>query len=153
MKPFEYVSPKTVDQAVAALNAENAFPLGGGMDLVTSLQENLIEADRLVNLKSIEGMRYIQADASGLRVGATTTITEIADHPTIRGHYTALAEAAETVGSPQIRNVGTIGGNLCQRPRCWYFRSELHHCLKKGGERCFAADDDADNQYLSLIHI
>ena len=73
------------------------------------------------------------------------------DDATIRSDYASLAEAAETVGSPQIRNVGTLGGNLCQRPRCWYFRNEHYECLKKGGARCFAYDDNAENRYNAIL--
>ena len=85
-------------------------------------------------------MDSIQADASGLTIGALTTVADIAKHLTIRHHYTVLAEAAGSVATPQIRNVGTLGGNLCQRPRCWYYRDEATSCLKKGGDICFAVD-------------
>ncbi|MBM3213530.1 xanthine dehydrogenase family protein subunit M [Candidatus Poribacteria bacterium] len=151
MKSFEYVTPSTVEQAVRALGAEGGLALAGGMDLVPTLQEHLIAPDRLVNLKAVDGLRYIRAEADGLRIGALTTLADIAGHPAVRDRYTALAQAAETVGSPQIRNVGTLGGNLCQRPRCWYFRNEDYHCLKKGGDRCFAADTSADNQYHAIL--
>jgi xanthine dehydrogenase YagS FAD-binding subunit len=151
MKAFEYVQPKTVEQAVQALGAANALPIAGGMDLVPTMQDHLVSPDTVVNLKAIDGLRYIRVEGDGLRIGALTTIAEIASNAAVREGYRALVQAAETVGSPQIRNVGTIGGNLCQRPRCWYFRAPDYHCLKKGGDRCFAHDDKADNQYNAIL--
>ncbi len=153
MKPIELSSPTTVPQAAQALESGKALALAGGMDLVPSLQENIVEADRLVNLKTIDdsALRGIRETDGGLEIGALTTLSEIADDDAIRKGYTALAEAASQVGSPQIRNVGTLGGNLCQRPRCWYFRHEDYECLKKGGSRCFAKEDDADNEYNAIL--
>jgi xanthine dehydrogenase YagS FAD-binding subunit len=103
----------------------------------------------VVNLKSVPNLNKITSDASGLRIGALVTLAEIADHPIIKQKYTALAEAAESVGSPQIRNVGTIGGNLCQRPRCWYYRDESVVCLKKGGSKCYAIE--GENEYNAIL--
>ncbi|MAF09594.1 hypothetical protein CMK11_04015 [Candidatus Poribacteria bacterium] len=153
MKNFEYVRPDSVAQAVQALDRRGAMPLAGGMDMVPGMQDNVIIADRVVNLKSIrdDGVRGIRETDYGLVIGALTTLTEIAEHPVVQSHYAALAEATVEVGSPQIRNAGTLGGNLCQRPRCWYFRNEHYNCLKKGGPRCFAADDDAENQYNAIL--
>ncbi|MBT3267956.1 xanthine dehydrogenase family protein subunit M [Candidatus Poribacteria bacterium] len=153
MKNFEYVRPGSVAQAVQALDQRGAMPLAGGMDMVPGMQDNVIDADRVVNLKSIQddGIRGIRETDGGLVIGALTTLTEIAEHPVVQSQYAALAEATLEVGSPQIRNVGTLGGNLCQRPRCWYFRSEHYKCLKKGGPRCFAADDEAENQYNAIL--
>ena len=153
MRNFEYVRPASVAEAVQALDRRDAMPLAGGKDMVPGMQDNVISADRVVNLKSIEdeGMRGIRETASGVSIGALTTLTEIAEHPLLASRYAVLTEAAAEVGSPQIRNVGTLGGNLCQRPRCWYFRNEHYKCLKKGGPRCFAADDDAENQYNAIL--
>ena len=130
MKNFEYVRPGSVAQAVQALDQRGAMPLAGGMDMVPGMQDNVIDADRVVNLKSIQddGIRGIRETDGGLVIGALTTLTEIAEHPVVQSQYAALAEATLEVGSPQIRNVGTLGGNLCQRPRCWYFRSEHYKC-------------------------
>jgi len=152
MKPIELVSPTTVEQAVQALGDGVSLALAGGMDLIPTLQDHLVAPQRLVNLKTVEGLRYIRESAEdGLHIGALTTLAEIASNALVRERYTALAQAAESVGSPQIRNRGTLGGNLCQRPRCWYFRNEDYHCLKKGGDRCFAAADNADNQYHAIL--
>jgi xanthine dehydrogenase YagS FAD-binding subunit len=153
MKNFEYVRPNSVAQAVQALDQRGAMPIAGGMDMVPGMQDNVIVADRVVNLKSIddERMRGIRGADGGIAVGALTTLAEIAGHGEIASHLPALSEAASEVGSPQIRNVGTLGGNLCQRPRCWYFRHEEYKCLKKGGPRCFAADEEAENQYNAIL--
>ncbi|MDA1190377.1 MAG: xanthine dehydrogenase family protein subunit M [Candidatus Poribacteria bacterium] len=153
MKRFEYVRPASLKEAVAALNMENAHLIAGGMDLVPGMQDNVIPADRLVNLKSVKdaALRGIAETPDGLTIGALTTLTEIAEHPAVMKMYAALSQAAGVVGSPQIRNVGTLGGNLAQRPRCWYFRNEEYDCLKKGGARCFAQDDKADNQYNAIL--
>ncbi|GIX06359.1 MAG: FAD-binding molybdopterin dehydrogenase [Candidatus Poribacteria bacterium] len=153
MRPIEYFKPTSLQEAIQALQDEGAYALAGGMDLIPSLQENILPAKRVVNLKAIgeELLRGIGPTPNGLQIGALTTLVEIAKNETVRSRYTALAEAAETVGSPQIRNVGTLGGNLCQRPRCWYFRNEHYHCLKKGGARCFAGDELGDNQYHAIL--
>ena len=153
MKAIQLTKPETILQAARALQAGNAVALAGGMDLVPSLQDNIVEADRVVNLKTIEdgALRGIRETDGGLVIGALTTLSEIADDQTVQTGYAALAEAASQVGSPQIRNVGTLGGNLCQRPRCWYFRHEDYACLKKGGSRCYAKEDDADNEFNAIL--
>lgn len=141
MKAFAYVNPKDLKGASTALSGDRkqAVLMAGGIDLLGELKERLIEPERVVNLKSVPGLDTMKAEGTGLALGALTTLTAIADHPAIQRDYTALAEAARSVGSVQIRNVGTLGGNLCQRPRCWYFRSPEHVCLKKGGSVCYAA--------------
>jgi xanthine dehydrogenase YagS FAD-binding subunit len=153
MKAFEYVNASSLSAASQALAGEEgkAKILAGGIDLLSELKERIIEPDRVVNIKPIPGLNQIKTDRSGLTLGALVTLSEIAKHPTIREDYAALAEAAESVASPQIRNVGTIGGNLCQRPRCWYYRDEEIVCLKKGGNRCYAADDEGDNKYNAIL--
>jgi xanthine dehydrogenase YagS FAD-binding subunit len=151
MKAFEYVSPRDLRQASELLGTDfnSARPLAGGIDLLSEMKEHIIEPDRVVNLKSIPGLSRLDAGARGLRLGALVTLTEIEQHPAIRRSYTALAESAESVASPQIRNVGTIGGNLCQRPRCWYYRDEGIVCIKKGGSRCYAAE--GENKYNAIL--
>ncbi len=141
MKAFEYVNARDLRGASQALGKDPnaARIIAGGVDLVSELKERIIEPDRVVNLKSVPGLDRLQAGGRGLRLGALVTLTEIEQHPEIRRAYTALAESAESVASPQIRNVGTIGGNLCQRPRCWYYRDEAIVCIKKGGSKCYAA--------------
>jgi len=152
MRAFEYVKPMTVAEAVRELGRSwaDAKILAGGIDLLGELKEGIIAPQRIVNIKGISGLRYIQfSEKEGLRLGALVTLEEIETHQVIRQRYTALAEAAHSVGTPQIRNVGTIGGNLCQRPRCWYYRDEHTKCLKKGGPMCFAYN--GENKYHAIL--
>ena len=104
---------------------------------------------RKVNLKSVRDLRYVRADAKGLKLGALATLAEIANSADVKARWPGLAQAALSVGTPQIRNVATIGGNLCQRPRCWYYRGLEFHCLKKGGDHCFA--EDGENRYHAIF--
>ncbi|MCC6443727.1 MAG: xanthine dehydrogenase family protein subunit M [Armatimonadetes bacterium] len=151
MKHFEMARPTDLKEASSLLGKDlgEARLLAGGMDLLGELKDHIIEPNRLVNLKSVRNLDYIDPKGGNLRLGALVTLTEIAGHADIRKRYTALAEAAEVVGSPQIRNIGTLGGNLCQRPRCWYYRDEHVHCLKKGGNHCFAVN--GQNQYHAIL--
>ena len=153
MKAFEYVSARDLKSASEALrqNPESAKILAGGIDLLTEMKERIIEPDRLVNIKTIPGLNALKLDRKGLTLGALVTLDAIDKHEKIRTLFTALSEAARSVASPQIRNVGTLGGNLCQRPRCWYYRDETIKCLKKGGSRCYAADDLAENKYNAIL--
>ena len=102
------------------------------------MKDSVVSAERLVGLAAIPGMSAIAETAGGLTIGAAATIADVAAHPVVQRRYAALAEAAGGLATPQIRNEGTIGGNLAQRPRCWYYRSPLIPCLKKGGDRCYA---------------
>ncbi|MBM3942395.1 MAG: xanthine dehydrogenase family protein subunit M [SAR202 cluster bacterium] len=141
MQPFEFVEPRTIDEAVALLSAQPESEvriIAGASDLLSEIKEGVIAPRRLVSLGGIPELRGIQATAEGLRLGAMTTITEIAQHPAIVSRYASLAQAAQGLATWQIRNVGTLGGNLAQRPRCWYYRHPLAVCLKKGGDRCYA---------------
>ena len=143
MEKFSYINATSLEQ-VTSLLSESAWGevmlIAGGTDLLGEIKEYVETPKTLVNLKTLPGMDGINADASGLKIGALATIDDIARHPTIQHHYTVLAQAAASVATPQIRNVGTLGGNLCQRPRCWYYRDETINCLKKGGDTCYAVD-------------
>ncbi len=154
MKSFDLIHPATVGEASRQLadGGDTVHAMAGGQDLLGIMKDYIRPVDIVVDLKRIAALHGIAYDAKkGLRIGATATITEIEQNPIIRQAFPALAEAAASVGSPQIRNIGTIGGNLCQRPRCWYFRNEHIKCLKKGGDKCFAAPDDAENKYHAII--
>lgn len=153
MKAFEFVNVKDLRSASEALGRDfdRTKILAGGVDLLSELKERIIEPDKVVNIKTIPGLNAIKSDAKGLSLGALVTLSAIEQHPTIQRDYAALAQAARSVGSPQIRNVGTIGGNLCQRPRCWYYRDETIKCIKKGGSKCFAAEEAADNKYNAIL--
>jgi xanthine dehydrogenase YagS FAD-binding subunit len=157
MKAFTLITPRTLEQAVGALaenvDASSAPPvrlLAGGQDLLTEMKERLVEPAKLVNLKGVPGLDQIELDAAGAcRIGALVTVAALEAHAGVRERMRVLAEAAATVASPQIRNVGTVGGNLCQRPRCWYYRSEHAKCLKKGGDECFSYE--GLNKYNAIL--
>ncbi len=141
MHPFQYHEPRSLADAVALLTAESGADvriIAGGSDLLDEVKEGIIAPSRVVSLAGIPGQTGVAETADGLSIGAMTTIADLAAHPVIRTGYTALAEAAGGLATPQIRNVGTLGGNLNQRPRCWYYRHPLIPCLKKGGDRCYA---------------
>lgn len=158
MKSFEYIDIHSVQEAIQALplNASMEEPRrkvmlkAGGIDLLDQMKERLIEPQRLINLKGAqESMRFILGEERVIRIGAMTTLAEVAASPLVREFYPALTAAAASAATPQIRNVATIGGNLCQRPHCWYFRNKEFDCLKKGGGVCFA--QEGDNQYHAVF--
>ena len=150
MKAFAYLNPANEKDAIAALKSGGiARPLGGGQDLLSRLKDRLDEPDRLVNVKQALDGRITQTPGGGLRIGAAVKIIDVADSALVKKLYPPVAGAAYQVGSPQIRHQGTVGGNLNQRPRCWYFRQEEFLCYKKGGNRCFAVD--GENQYHSIF--
>lgn len=149
MNAFEWANAKSVEDAVkllaptAGTDFDEAFrPMGGGQDLHTTLKAYIERPGRVVNLKTIPGMSDIRVTRDGFRpglvFGATATLSDIAEHVDVMQFYPGLSEAIHSVATPQIRNLGTIGGNLCQRPRCWYFRLENVKCLKRGGDTCHA---------------
>lgn len=136
----------SVDPPVAGGNVLKA----GGIDLLSLMKEDLIAPQTVIDLRELSGLDRIEAtDGEGVRIGALATVAAVAGHPLVTTRYAILADAAGGSGSPQIRNVATVGGNLLQRPRCWYFRSKHHHCLKKGGNHCFALS--GENQYHAVF--
>jgi xanthine dehydrogenase YagS FAD-binding subunit len=136
---FGMVAPTDLAHAARLLAQKDHVAIAGGVDVVDLMKLNLIAPATLVNLKGLKELDGIEADPkSGLRLGALTRLHEVANHPAIRGQYTAIAEAAAEAATPQIRNLGTVGGNLLQRPRCWYFRNPGVLCLKKGGDKCYS---------------
>lgn len=146
---FTYVRAKSVAEGVRQLAAPGTRIHAAGTDLLGCLRDGVFKAEKLVaigGLKTLQGMGPVAA--GGVRIGALVTHREIAADETIRKSYTALAQASASVASPQLRNQGTIGGNLCQRPRCWYFRGDFH-CLRKGGDMCYAAA--GENQFHAVF--
>jgi xanthine dehydrogenase YagS FAD-binding subunit len=135
---FSYIRPASLGEALDQLAAPGARAHAGGTDLLGCLRDRVFDARVVVSLGGLRELRGISTAAGGaLRIGALTTIAEVAAHPVVVERCTALAHAADAVASPQIRNQGTIGGNLCQRPRCWYFRGDFD-CTRKGGQICYA---------------
>ena len=152
MRPFAYVEPASLTAAseILADPKARAMPIAGGVDLLGELKDRIVEPERLVNLKAIRELDYLRFDSDGtLRLGALATLTAVAGNERLRREFPAVAQAAQSVGSVEIRNVGTVGGNLCQRPRCWYYRSALHKCLKKGGDVCFTTL--GDSRYHAIL--
>lgn len=146
---FEYARATSVRDAIEQCLTEGAVYHAGGTDLLGCLRGGVFSARKVVALSSLDALRGIERSANGgLRIGALTTLAEIAKSPVIREEYTALSDAAASAASPQLRNQGTIGGNLCQRPRCWYFRGDFD-CLRRGGSFCSAMADG--NQYHCIL--
>jgi xanthine dehydrogenase YagS FAD-binding subunit len=150
MNRFEWVNASSIEQAVAEL-AAGAVAKAGGIDVMDLLKEHLIEPRRLINLRTIRGLDGLRDGDDGLRIGPMVTLARLADDPSVRRRYRALADAAGHAATPQIRNAATLGGNLLQRPRCWYFRSEQFVCKKKGGDRCFATAPTGENAYHAIF--
>ena len=151
MRPFEYVSPSTTKQAASLLGTTwgQTEILAGGTDLLALMKEDVIAPKRLVNLKEIKELTGVSANGSGLRIGALTTLVEIAENSTVKDKCPALAEAVQEAASPQIRNMATLGGNLCQRPRCWYFRNGLGLLPKDESGKDLV--DIGDNRYHAIL--
>lgn len=152
---FELALPRTIDEAVEA-KREDTRCLSGGTDLLPEMKAGIVSPVRLVNLKRVDELRGIRETSDGIAIGALTTLTEIAEHDELRRNYRALVQACEAAASPQIRNVGTIGGNLAQDSRCPYFRSRFH-CLLRGGDTCFMRDGEnreaAVIAYADCVHV
>jgi len=142
---FTYARATSIDNALAILNDRPALIHAGGTDLLGCLRDGIFSADTVVSLSAVKELQGVRAAADGsVRIGALTSIADIAADNSIGQRYPALAQAAAVVASPQLRNQGTLGGNLCQKPRCWYYRGDFD-CLRKGGEKCFAYE--GQNQY------
>ncbi len=146
---FSIVRPTSLADALAQLEGGNARIHGGGTDLLGCLRDGVFVTDKVVSLGRVPELRGITTTSDGgLRIGALTTIAEIGASDTIARRYGALHQAAQVVASPQLRNQGTLAGNLCQKPRCWYYRGDFH-CVRKGGDTCFAYQ--GENQYHCIF--
>jgi xanthine dehydrogenase YagS FAD-binding subunit len=157
MRGFEYYKVTTVAQTISLLtrHGEKAAILAGGSDMLAMMKDR-VEGPKLhapfhlLDIRGIKDLNYIREQKNGLKIGATTTLSDIAASPLVARSYPLLSEAAGQVAVPQIRNVGTLGGNLCQRPRCWYFRGKLFtDCFRKGGDNCYAPS--GENQYHAIF--
>jgi len=151
MKSFNLAEPQSIEQALALLSkgGEKVILMSGGTDLITEIKEGVAEPDIVIDLKTIPGLSYIKKENDGVRIGGLTTVADLARDPLIRQEYPGLQQAALAVATPQIRNVGTVGGNLCQRPRCWYYRDAQVICRKKGGNQCYAFK--GRNKYHAIL--
>lgn len=155
MKTFAHFNALTIDEAVTLLRryGGKASVVAGGTDLLGKMKDRILPTypEALVNLKTIPGLDFIKEESGKLRIGALTRLEDIAHDGTVKGGYTALAQAAHRTASPHLREMGTIGGNLCQDIRCWYYRNPNNRfpCLRKGGGRCYALD--GDTRYHSIF--
>jgi xanthine dehydrogenase YagS FAD-binding subunit len=153
MKSFTLVKATSLDEAASALSDSGSMIIAGGTDVINTLQERVLAAypTKLVSLKSISGLDYIKEEGGMLKIGAMTRLEDIAESAIVEEKYTALAQAAAKTASPHIRESGTIGGNICQMNRCWYFRKTDNRfdCIRKGGNMCYAMA--GENRYHSIF--
>ena len=145
---FSYIPVRSLDEAVDHLTGGDARIHAGGTDLLGCLRDGVLTATKVVSLSGLDELRGIRIEAGTAHIGALTTIAEITASPMLQQRWPGLTQAAGEVASPQLRNQGTLGGNLCQKPRCWYYRGDFH-CLRKGGPECFALD--GQNQYHCIF--
>jgi xanthine dehydrogenase YagS FAD-binding subunit len=153
MKAFVNANPKDLRSAAGLLAqtrqaGKQAVVAGGGSDLLGMVKDELVAPDVLVNLKNVREMEGLRMDSRGLRAGGLVTLDTLEHDAGVRARYTVLAQAAGSVGTPQIRNMGTLGGNLCQRPWCWYYRAGFK-CFKNGGSRCYSVA--GENQFHAIF--
>jgi xanthine dehydrogenase YagS FAD-binding subunit len=141
MKTFAYLRPSSADEAASALRDRSARPMGGGTDLLTQLDRGIRPADSVVDLRGL-GLDEISPHEDGLAIGATVRVADLLRDPRVTGSYAGLATAAASAASPQLREMGTVAGNLCQQPRCWYFRHPDLRCWLRGGDTCYAQIGD-----------
>jgi xanthine dehydrogenase YagS FAD-binding subunit len=153
MPAFELLQPDSIAEAQRLLeeNGSDAWVLAGGMDSFDWLKDRIKRPKMMVDLSGIEELRGIRTTGDGIEIGAMTTLTEVARHPVIREKYGLLAEAAESVASPQIRNQGTVGGNVTQDVRCWYYRAGWP-CYRAGGNLCYADTPEGRNREHAILY-
>ena len=151
MKNFNWAEPQTVEEAIALLAKEDGktMLMAGGTDLISEIKEGVAGPETVVDLKAIQGLAYLTKEKDAVRIGAMTTVAELAADPAVKLDYPGLHQAAVSLATPQLRHVGTVGGNLCQRPRCWYYRDVQVVCRKKGGSQCYALR--GRNKYHAII--
>lgn len=146
---FLYVKPASIGEAIRELSTPGARVHAGGTDLLGCLRDRVLTATKLVSLNGLAELHGVsELPNGGLRIGALTTLAELAAHPLLQRRFRALSAAAGAAASPQLRNQGTIGGNLCQRPRCWYYRGDFP-CARKGGDTCYAKE--GENQLHAIF--
>ncbi len=151
MNNFTFVDCHTVDEALGQLGG-SAMVKAGGIDLLDLMKEDIVAPPTLVNIRRIDALRGITVAQDGVRLGPLTTLSEISVHPEIQRSYAALSDAAGHAATPQVRNMATLGGNIMQRPRCWYFRSSDFDCKKKGSGSDTCHAHDGENQYHAVIN-
>lgn len=151
MKAFGYVNPTNEKEALTAMRLGGIviLPIAGGQDLLARLKDYVTVTDRVVNVKNALESSAVATPDGGLKIGAAMRIVDLVAHPLVARLFPAVVAAAGEIGTPQIRNQGTVGGNINQRPRCWYYRNEEFNCYKKGGNRCFSPA--GENQFHAIF--
>ncbi len=152
MEKFEYANPATLQEALSLLGPlwTDAAVLAGGTDLISLMKDGVYAPKRVINIKTIKELSGLAAGKDGVRIGATYTVDELAENSSIRTQYAALHDAARGIASPQIRNMGTVGGDLCQRPRCWYFRAGYGLRPMVGDKSLIA---EGENRYHAIFGV
>ena len=150
MNKFEYAQPKSVEEVFQYLDEPGSVIKAGGIDILDLMKENILAPKRLVNIGDLSELNFVRENENGsISLGPNIRIAELADNKIIRKYFPALSDAAGLIATPQIRNSATLGGNLCQRPRCWYFRSIDFDCARKEGSHCFALF--GENKYHAIL--
>ena len=151
MRNFKIAQPTTLKQVTSLLTGkqDKYFVMSGGTDLLEEIKSNILEPEVIVDLYSVPDLAYIKKEKNIIRIGALTSLVTLAENAVIKNDYPGLRQAAMSIATPQLRNMGTVGGNLCQRPRCWYYRDAQVKCRKKGGSRCFATQ--GRNKYHAIF--
>ena len=151
MTLFEFLEPNCIETAVSLLLEDPAgtVPIAGGTDLLAETKDGIKSPRRLVSLSALKELCGVDRSNGSTRLGAAITLTRLADDSVLQQDYPILSQAALTIATPQVRNIGTLGGNLCQRPRCWYYRHHLFPCYKKGGTVCYGAN--GYNRNLAIL--
>jgi xanthine dehydrogenase YagS FAD-binding subunit len=158
MKAFSWIEPEDLSGAISAGAQPGALFKAAGVDVADRLKEHLEEPSALVNIRRLRDLDFLREERGALRLGPLLTLASLSSDPRVRRQAPALADAAAAAATPQIRNVATLGGNLAQRPRCWYFRKEDFRCRRKGGTECFAIDGQNemhavfDNELCAIVH-
>jgi xanthine dehydrogenase YagS FAD-binding subunit len=149
VKPFDYLVADKLEPALAELGNQKATLKAGGIDLLDLMKERIETPERVLSIGGLDELRYVREDKDGVHIGSLTTLADVGRSDLLRTKYAALHSAAADAATPQIRERATLGGNLCQRPQCWYFRKREFHCLKKGGPTCFAIE--GENRYHAIF--
>src|SRR5262249_54468029 len=153
MPRFELFQPGSIREAqtLLAAHGQNAWILAGGLDSFDWLKDRIRQPKAVIDLSGIPELKGVRATGDAIEIGAMTTLTEVANHPIVQERYNVLAQAAEAVASPQIRNQGTIGGNVSQDARCWYYRAGWP-CYRAGGGICYADTPEGRNREHAILH-
>ena len=150
MNKFEYAQPKTINEVFQYLDKPGSLIKAGGIDLLDLMKEDLLTPDRIINIRSLKELSFIRENENGtISIGPNVTLSDLAENSIISKFFPSLSEAVRLIATPQIRNSATLGGNLCQKPRCWYYRSIDFNCSRKGGNHCYALF--GENKYHAIL--